>query len=148
MHLLRLVLTFVVALAVVSNGTPASANEITTVTTVKSSLIQDAATSSDNKATRELTDLEGDEERQGGGRGGRGGGGRGTSRGTGGGTGYTGGYGYTYGTHTNIGFMNTNRISERHKKCNRFVNWFKRLFNKNIKKCPKKKDEDKRRLRA
>eukprot|EP00644_Phytophthora_capsici_P019043 jgi/Phyca11/21924/fgenesh1_pg.PHYCAscaffold_222_\ len=31
---------------------------------------------------------------------------------------------------------------KKKKKCNRFTNWFKRLFNKDIKKCPKKGEEE------
>jgi hypothetical protein len=72
---------------------------------------------------------------------------------TGGGTG-TGG-GTVYGTHTSIGLMypNGHSASKTKKKCNRFTNWFKRLFDKSIKKCPKKGEEDTetettRRLRA
>ncbi|KAG7388993.1 hypothetical protein PHYPSEUDO_011456 [Phytophthora pseudosyringae] len=86
-----------------------------------------------------------------------GGGGDGTTGGghatttTGGGGDTTYGGGRVYGTHTSIGLMNTNSVSDRKtkKKCNRFTNWFKRLFNKNVKKCPKKDEEEvTRRLRA
>ncbi|OWZ15716.1 hypothetical protein PHMEG_00010586 [Phytophthora megakarya] len=42
-----------------------------------------------------------------------------------------------------IGLMNTNHITTREKKCNRFTNWFRRLFDKSIPKCPKKRKEKK-----
>ncbi|KAG1696889.1 hypothetical protein DVH05_017797 [Phytophthora capsici] len=128
MHLLRLVVACVVALAVVSNAAPASAT-----------LVHDA-TLSGNEATRELTGLDEDEEERGRG----GGGGRGGKRG---GRRSTGGY---YGTNTHLGFWNTNHISESNKECIEFVNWVKRRFNKNIKKCPNKEEMKKyvRHLRA
>ncbi|OWZ15717.1 hypothetical protein PHMEG_00010587, partial [Phytophthora megakarya] len=57
--------------------------------------------------------------------------------------------GHVYGTHTSIGLMNTNSVTHKEKKCNRFTNWWKRLFDRSIKKCPKEKNEDEeRRLRA
>ncbi|KAG3198351.1 hypothetical protein PC129_g24378 [Phytophthora cactorum] len=88
----------------------------------------------------------------GGGHGVAGGGGHVTTGGVGdgGGGGYTAtGGGHVYGTHTSTGLMNTNGVTHyKEKKCNRFTNWWKRLFNKQIPKCPKKKEEYTRRLRA
>jgi hypothetical protein len=74
-------------------------------------------------------------------KGGRGGGGRGGRRS--GGTVYRGGTGY-HGPYTSTGLMYPNEHDDRKfkKKCNRFVNWLKRLFNKKIKKCPKKGEEE------
>ncbi|KAG7388992.1 hypothetical protein PHYPSEUDO_011455 [Phytophthora pseudosyringae] len=128
MRLFHLVLTLAIVLVSITT----SAHETTETATAESNVIFDA----DHAATRELSD---DEERKnGGGRGGRGTKSRGTTT-----------RGRIYGTHTSIGLMNTNSVSHRKtNKCNRFTNWFKRLFNKKIKKCPKEDEEGTRRLRA
>ncbi|KAG3067106.1 hypothetical protein PI125_g23717 [Phytophthora idaei] len=144
MHLLRLVLTAAFTVVAVSSGISTNANEITRATTAKSTLIHDAVPSL-QVATRELSDEDAAlEERRGGGGGGghgvAGGGGHVTTGGVGdGGGGYTAtGGGHVYGTHTSTGLMNTNGVTHyKEKKCNRFTNWWKRLFNKNIPKCPK-----------
>ncbi|KAG1696896.1 hypothetical protein DVH05_017804 [Phytophthora capsici] len=57
---------------------------------------------------------------------------------TGGGHVYPGGY--VYGAHR--GAHSGSGTYKKKKKCNRFTNWFKRLFNKDIKKCPKKGEEE------
>ncbi|KAG2781213.1 hypothetical protein PC116_g30594, partial [Phytophthora cactorum] len=102
----------------VSNGITA-AHAIAETTTAESNLIHGAVRSY-HAATRELSDQDSDEDRKGG----RGG-------------------------NPSLGLMNTNGVTRyKEKKCNRFTNWFKRLFNKKIKKCPKKKEEDSRRLRG
>ncbi|EGZ07923.1 hypothetical protein PHYSODRAFT_355973 [Phytophthora sojae] len=134
MRLLHLVLAFAVSLAVISNGIA--------VTTAKS--IQDPDPSH-QVLTRELSvdDATAKEEERG--KRGGGGGGRPTSTG-----------GQIHGTHTSIGLMYPNELSRRKykKKCNRFTNWWKRLFDKSVKKCPKKGEGDEeeetltRRLRA
>ncbi|OWZ15718.1 hypothetical protein PHMEG_00010588 [Phytophthora megakarya] len=140
MRVFHLVLTLVATLMVVSSSVTATAKEIGAT---------DDTVISDHVGTRDLTGVDGEsEERASGGRGGGGrGGGRGTSRGTSGG----GNVGPVYTTHTSIGLMNTNRITSREKKCNRFTNWLRRLFDKSIPKCPKKKKskkKDTRRLRT
>ncbi|KAG7388989.1 hypothetical protein PHYPSEUDO_011452 [Phytophthora pseudosyringae] len=167
MRLLHLVVTVAVGLAAVSNGITTTANEIIETTTATSNSIHDAALDL-HVATRDLSD----EERRGAVGGGHattgggghavsgggghvttittGGGGGDTTTTTGGGGDTTYGGGNVYGTHTSVGLMNTNSVSGRTtKKCNRFTNWFKRLFNKNVEKCPKKDEEEvTRRLRA
>ncbi|KAG2910129.1 hypothetical protein PC129_g10596 [Phytophthora cactorum] len=118
LRLLRLVLAIAIILLGVSNGITA-AHAIAETTTAESNLIHGAVRSY-HAATRELSDQDSDEDRKGG----RGG-------------------------NPSLGLMNTNGVTRyKEKKCNRFTNWFKRLFNKKIKKCPKKKEEDSRRLRG
>ncbi|ETP12799.1 hypothetical protein F441_11881, partial [Phytophthora nicotianae CJ01A1] len=91
----------------------------------------------------------------GGGEGGHGvsggdGGGYATTTGDGGGdTPIGGGRVHPAGANSNTGSMNTNGVADqKEEKCDRFVNWFKRLFDKSIKKCPKEVEEDMRRLRT
>ncbi|KUG02019.1 hypothetical protein AM587_10004280 [Phytophthora nicotianae] len=175
MRLHCLILTIGLAIAVTSNGIGATTNDITEATTVKSNLIHDAL-SSLHVPTRELSDDDTAlEERRGFGATGHGhaigggghvvsGGEGGYAVGTGGGDTATGGghmygdtatggghmymYGaYTSGARTNNGSMNSDKVE---KKCNKFVNWWKRLFNKNVEKCQETDDEDEdiRRLRA
>ncbi|ETN14435.1 hypothetical protein PPTG_22122 [Phytophthora nicotianae INRA-310] len=157
MHWIRLVLIVAVSVVAVSNEISANANEVTETTTTKSTLMHDAVPSL-HEATRELSDDDAAlEERRGGGGGGGGGG-----QGVGGGAGHittggieggdstttTGGGGISR-PNTSIGLMNTNGVtSHKEKKCNRFFNWWRRLFDKSIPKCPKKTKEDKRRLRV
>ncbi|KAG3067103.1 hypothetical protein PI124_g20579 [Phytophthora idaei] len=118
LRLLRLVLAITIVLFGVSNGITA-ALVIAETTTAESNLIHGAVRSY-HAATRELLDQDSDEER----RGGRGG-------------------------NPSLGLMNTNGVTRyKEKKCNRFTNWFKQLFNKKVKKCPKKEEEDSRRLRG
>ncbi|KAF1776559.1 hypothetical protein GQ600_9792 [Phytophthora cactorum] len=141
LRLLRLVLAIAIILLGVSNGITA-AHAIAETTTAESNLIHGAVRSY-HAATRELSDQDSDEDRKGG-RGG--GGGSGWRRSGGGGRWTTYYYG---GGNPSLGLMNTNGVTRyKEKKCNRFTNWFKRLFNKKIKKCPKKKEEDSRRLRG
>ncbi|KAG6612033.1 uncharacterized protein IUM83_17447 [Phytophthora cinnamomi] len=136
MRLLHLVLAIAISVAVVSDG----------ITTAAAESLQDSDPSY-QIVTRALvgddTALEEEERKGGGGRGGgRGGGGRSTSRGT---------SPRVYGPYTSIGLMYPNELSHRKtkKKCNRFTNWWKRLFDKSVKKCPKKGEEEgTRRLRA
>ncbi|KAL3659227.1 hypothetical protein V7S43_015805 [Phytophthora oleae] len=172
MRLLHLVVAIAASVAAIGNDITTFANEVTETNT-RANLILDTALSHD-VAIRKLPgyDEELEERRGGGGHGGggHGGGGHGVSGGhavsggdgvsgghatttTGGGDTTTtgGGYvyrgGYVYGTHN--GAHSDSGSRKKKKKCNRFTNWFKRLFNKNIKKCPKKgEEEDTRRLRA
>ncbi|ETP40888.1 hypothetical protein F442_11841 [Phytophthora nicotianae P10297] len=78
------------------------------------------------------------------------GGGYATTTGDGGGdTPIGGGRVHPAGANSNTGSMNTNGVADqKEEKCDRFVNWFKRLFDKSIKKCPKEVEEDMRRLRT
>ncbi|KAF1776555.1 hypothetical protein GQ600_1640 [Phytophthora cactorum] len=151
LRLLRLVLAIAIILLGVSNGITA-AHAIAETTTAESNLIHGAVRSY-HAATRELSDQDSDEDRKGG----RGevvveaevvvGWRRSGWRRSGGGGRWTT---YYYGGgNPSLGLMNTNGVTRyKEKKCNRFTNWFKRLFNKKIKKCPKKKEEDSRRLRG
>ncbi|KAG6948115.1 hypothetical protein JG688_00015240 [Phytophthora aleatoria] len=143
MHLLRFVLTAAFTVVAVSRGISANANEITRATTAKSTLIHDAVPSL-QVATRELSDEDAAlEERRGVAAGGhaRGGGGGG-----GGGHVTTGGDG---GGGVTTGGLNTNGVTHyKEKKCNRILNWWKRLFSDKIKKCPEEEEEDTRRLRV
>ncbi|EEY67419.1 uncharacterized protein PITG_22742 [Phytophthora infestans T30-4] len=152
MPLFRLVLAAVVAVAAISNGISINANEITTA---RSALVHGTAPSL-HTGTRELSDGGAAlEERRGGGGGGGGGGGVGGGAGhittggiSGGDTTATTGGGDTASEGGDV--YGTNDVVTRHKKknCNRFTNWLKRLFDKSIPKCPKKNQEDARRLRA
>ncbi|KAE8980451.1 hypothetical protein PR003_g24324 [Phytophthora rubi] len=125
MRLLHLVLAIAVSLAVISNGIAATA----------ANSIQDSDPSY-QVAARELSGkeeaLDEEDRKRGGGGGGRGGG-RGTTT-----------RGQIHGTHTSIGLMYPNHLSHRKtkKKCNRFKNWWQRLFDKSVKKCPKKGEEE------
>ncbi|POM58483.1 Hypothetical protein PHPALM_36857 [Phytophthora palmivora] len=136
MRLLHLVLVTTVAFVCVSNGITVAAKEVST----RTDPIHDTAFRG-QPAIRKLTSDEILEERRGGGGGG------------GGGHGDATGVGPIYGTHTSIGLMNTNHIThddddkkKKKKKCNRFFNWWKRLFNPKTKRCPKEEDEDARLL--
>ncbi|KAE8984704.1 hypothetical protein PF005_g20942 [Phytophthora fragariae] len=135
MRLLHLVLTIAVSLAAISNGTAATAAKSITDSDPSNQVV-----------TRGLSGKEEalEEERKGG-RGG-GGGGRGGGRGT-----TT--RGQIHGTHTSIGLMYPNHLSHRKTKCDEVKNWWQSLFDKSVKKCPKKDGEDEeegnaKRLRA
>ncbi|KAF4046950.1 hypothetical protein GN244_ATG00598 [Phytophthora infestans] len=148
---IRILLVIVIGIMLgVSNGFTAN-HAISDISMAESDLFH-GATNTNHVATRELSGHESDEDRRGGGRGGggRGGGGggrggRGTStRGTG-----RRNYYYYGGGNPSIGLWNTNGVTRhKEKKCNRFTNWFKRLFNKSIPKCPKKKEKEMRHLRG
>ncbi|KAG3107375.1 hypothetical protein PI125_g12795 [Phytophthora idaei] len=142
MRLFLLVLTIAVSLVVVSSSSAVTANDITQITTTKSTLIHNVVLSLD-VVTRELSgdDAALEERIGGGGHGGRGHGGRGggghggghdggaggvhgVSEGEGGGTTTTReevgrdtptGWGYVYGAHTSTGSMNTNDVTH-HKE--------------------------------
>ncbi|ETM32364.1 hypothetical protein L914_20212 [Phytophthora nicotianae] len=133
-------LVLYIAFAIVVLGTTttrsiSTAHAIVQAKPTESNLI-DGTEKTFHGATRELSDHAFDEERKGGG-GGRGGqktSTRGTKRGY-----------YLYGAgNPNMGLWNTNGVT-RNKECNEFTNWWKRLFNKNIKECS---EEDSRQLRG
>ncbi|KAF1787875.1 hypothetical protein GQ600_7684 [Phytophthora cactorum] len=93
-------------------------------TTAESNLI-DRTVINNHVTTSEVSDQDPEDVRK---SGGGGGGGRGRS------TRWIFG-GYLSGRHVLL--MNTNGVTS-FEECNRFTNWWKRLFNKEVKQCPKK----------
>ncbi|ETK92901.1 hypothetical protein F441_03913 [Phytophthora nicotianae CJ01A1] len=117
----------------VSNGITVAASKVAEKTVIDPNSIQTTEDISYHISTRQLSDHDFDEER---------------ARRIGGGdamaTNNDTPSNQVYGTHTSIGLMNSNGVTHD-GECNRFTNWWKRLFNKSIKKCD---EEDTRRLRS